>query len=375
MKVLHLDHSSQLGGGQLGLLRYLRQPSPFERALLILEDGPLAEQARRTSVPVEVQDTRGSKARLLLGFRGIARAVRSSEADMVVANSLRAAIVLAFIPLNGSAKIYYIREDMSPEQISGLKRWIVVNVVLRRFQGFLANSRWTATTLPPTLRDRPLRVAYPVSGITADDVEKASAHPRSPSSVPFVIGYLGRISEWKGVHVIIKAAHDLKRQRPDADFVVRIAGSPIFEKHSYFDAVKQEAANGPATIEFVGQIADVSEFLREVTVLVHASLRPEPFGQVIVQALGNGAPLIATRGGGPSEVLDEDRTGILVPPGDAISLTDALIRLIDNPEERETLSENGLRAATSFTDDATSAALDSALGTWMPTRHSVKDSR
>jgi glycosyltransferase involved in cell wall biosynthesis len=72
-------------------------------------------------------------------------------------------------------------------------------------------------------------------------------------------------------------------------------------------------------------------------VLVHASVTPEPFGQVILEGMAAGVPVIASRAGGPAEILRHDATGVLYQPGDEEALAGAMHRLRD-PLLRERLS-------------------------------------
>jgi glycosyltransferase involved in cell wall biosynthesis len=66
---------------------------------------------------------------------------------------------------------------------------------------------------------------------------------------------------------------------------------------------------------FTGFRPDVPEMLQLLDVVAHASIDPEPFGRVIAEALAMKRPVIATRAGGPTEIIDDSRTGFLVPPG------------------------------------------------------------
>jgi glycosyltransferase involved in cell wall biosynthesis len=72
-------------------------------------------------------------------------------------------------------------------------------------------------------------------------------------------------------------------------------------------------------------------------VLVHASTIPEPFGQVILEGMAAGVPVIAAGAGGPAEILEHGRTGILYEPNDGAALAGCMRRLQD-PALRERLS-------------------------------------
>jgi glycosyltransferase involved in cell wall biosynthesis len=80
-------------------------------------------------------------------------------------------------------------------------------------------------------------------------------------------------------------------------------------------------------VEFRGFREDVWAELAMMDVFVHASITPEPFGQVIVEAMLAGVPVIASAGGGPSEILTDGVDGLLYPAGDVDALVEALQRL------------------------------------------------
>jgi glycosyltransferase involved in cell wall biosynthesis len=76
------------------------------------------------------------------------------------------------------------------------------------------------------------------------------------------------------------------------------------------------------------------------TVYVQPSRR-EPFGMALVEAMACGLPVVATRVDGPSEIIDDGRTGLLVEPGDAADLAAAIERVVRNPDLARELAEAG----------------------------------
>jgi glycosyltransferase involved in cell wall biosynthesis len=89
---------------------------------------------------------------------------------------------------------------------------------------------------------------------------------------------------------------------------------------------------------FAGFRADVPALLQSVDALAHASIEPEPFGRVIVEAMAARLPIVATAAGAVPEILEDGRTGLLVPPGDAGRLALALQRLMREPDLRQRLA-------------------------------------
>jgi glycosyltransferase involved in cell wall biosynthesis len=101
-------------------------------------------------------------------------------------------------------------------------------------------------------------------------------------------------------------------------------------------------------VEFLGFVDNVSDVLVGIDCLVHASVIPEPFGQVVVEGMAAGLPVIASAEGGPAEVITDGVDGLLCPPGDSHALAELLQRLASDPEDRHRLGEAGRRRARDF---------------------------
>jgi glycosyltransferase involved in cell wall biosynthesis len=81
-------------------------------------------------------------------------------------------------------------------------------------------------------------------------------------------------------------------------------------------------------------------------VMVHASVLPEPGAQVLFEAMAEGCPVVATRGGGVSEIVDDGVTGLLVPPRDAGAMAEAITTILLDRDKAKRMGEAGYRKAT-----------------------------
>ena len=90
---------------------------------------------------------------------------------------------------------------------------------------------------------------------------------------------------------------------------------------------------------------------------MHCSVRPEPFGQVVLEGMAAGVPVIAAAAGGPTELVTDGVDGILTTPGDAAELAGALRRLVDEPELRAMLAAAARERSGEFTPERTAARL------------------
>src|SRR5262249_32317760 len=110
-----------------------------------------------------------------------------------------------------------------------------------------------------------------------------------------------------------------------------VIGAVSVEK-SYKSEMEELARklNLEGSVIFTGQREDVADILRDVDIVVHPSLS-EGLSNVILEAMAAAIPVVATRVGGTPELVREGVTGLLVPPGNASDLAQAIGRLLDEP--------------------------------------------
>ncbi|MEI6871225.1 MAG: glycosyltransferase [Verrucomicrobiota bacterium] len=197
----------------------------------------------------------------------------------------------------------------------------------------------------------PRRVIY--EGIVA-----RAAAPKNTNISPR-IGLVGRLARWKGQHIFLSAAAQVRRQFPSARF--EIIGSAMFGEETYEQEIRAQttALELDDCVEFTGFRRDVPQRIDQLDVLVHASTTGEPFGQVITEGMIAGKPVVATHGGGVPEIVVHGVTGLLVPMGDADEMAKAICWLLANPEQAHTMGEAGReRALNHFTVDKTAPLLE-----------------
>lgn len=120
------------------------------------------------------------------------------------------------------------------------------------------------------------------------------------------------------------------------------------EEHAFQREVLDRASRQGlrSRLHVVPFVNDVGRALRALDVVLHTSLKPEPFGRVIVEAMASGIPVVAARAGGVPEILEDGVDGLLVCPGDADDYARAVLKLEGSPEGRSGM----VRAATRKVD-------------------------
>jgi glycosyltransferase involved in cell wall biosynthesis len=172
---------------------------------------------------------------------------------------------------------------------------------------------------------------------------------------------VARIAEWKGQHLFLEAAEIVSRSRPDVRF--RLVGTAMFGEEAYFDRLRGIAARPGLTtrVEFTGRVVDPVPHYDDFTVAVACSIEPEPFGQVLVEAMARGCAVVAPAEGGPAEVVTHEFDGLVVPPRDAPALAAAILRLLEEDGLRQMLAAAALKTVRDYTLEETARRFDAVL--------------
>lgn len=360
LRVTMVDHSADPGGGQLGLLRYLQDVRDLDVSVILLTGGPLVEEFRKTGHRVTVLDDDGTFTfgRAPFYSRRFAAAVRDHEPDVIVANSLYCTVTMAFAVLPRKIKrVYYSRVSM--ETLKGVKRLLAMCFFFRQFDGFLANSEWTKSCIPPALARRPVRVAYPISGV---DEHSGRARPvDSGQGRDIVIASLSRPDRWKGTDILIDAVSNLPSRIDGRPIRLDIYGGTFFSDPAFVEEIRESASRSDVPIRFLGHVDDVDPILDTADVIVLSTRFPEPFGQVVVQGLAHGALVVVPDQGGPMEVVNDGTNGLAFKSGDAESLRSTLERALRDPAEMIRLTINGRSVVAQFSDDQMRRMLETAI--------------
>ncbi len=359
-RVVFVDHCALRSGGELALARLL--PSLDVDAHVILgEEGPLVQVLESLNISLEVlplaDDTGGLRKddvrpgrvpwRSLVGTaRSVSvlrRRLRELRPDLVHTNSLKAALYGGLAGrLAGVPVVWHIRDriadDYLPRPAVGLVR-LAARVLP---SAVIANSSMTMATLG--------RVRRPNAVVPSPVEERSTGRPRMSDDGHLRIAIVGRLAPWKGQHVFLEA---FARAFPDGDARAVVVGGALFGEHDYAERLHADARRlGIAErTTFTGHVDEIDEVLSGVDVLVHASVTPEPFGQVVVEGMAAGVAVIAAAAGGPAEVVDHGVDGLLHEPGDVEDLAGCLRRLADDPALRERLAARGRRRAAAFRPD------------------------
>lgn len=144
----------------------------------------------------------------------------------------------------------------------------------------------------------------------------------------------GRLTRWKGAESVIDAAARLKALRPQRDFLILIVGDGDAGFRNTL-AKRVEARGVDDVVRLLDAVGDMAAAYKISSLVLSASIEPEAFGRVAVEAQAMGRPVIATDHGGARETVTHAESGWLYPPGDAEALANAIHHALDlGPSER-----------------------------------------
>ena len=359
-KVLFLDHTGSLGGAELFLLDIARDNLGTSQVVLFA-DGPFRERLEESGVEVKVLQApeavsgisrEGGLGKDLLavpGVLGLARRVArlARDYEVLYANSQKALFIGALAgKIAGKPVIWHQHDLLTADHFSRGHRRLSVLSSNHLISRVITCSKATAEALVEGGgRAETIRVVYngidssPFESIVEAEVEELRRELGLEGEK--VVGVFSRLAPWKGQHVLLETLPRL----PGVHAL--LVGEAIFGEQDYAKSLRQrsKALDVEDRVHFVGFRRDIPQLMRLSDVVAHTSVAPEPFGRVIVEGMLAHSPVVATRAGGTVEIIDDEASGILVPPGDTKSLAEAIRSLLDNPDKARTLAEAGYEAA------------------------------
>lgn len=360
-RILFIDHSSVLGGGELSLLDIARHFRDSSRVVL-LEEGPFEERLQDACVDVHVIDGREQigkvvregglmqDLRVVPGVLQVAARVarQASGFDVLYANSQKSMIVAALSGLLvRKPVVWHLRDLITTDHFSRTHCRLVTVFTNLFVNRVIANSQATREAII-AMGVNAERVFTVYNGI--DETPFLCVTPDQATAVRAELGLLNvptvgvfsRLCHWKGQHILVEALRDL----PGVHAL--IVGGPLFqEDYRYEEALRRQVVEADLVdrVHFLGFRSDIPQLMHAVDVVVHTSTAPEPFGRVIAEGMLARKPVVATQAGGAQEIIQPGKTGWLVPAGDPATLREALAKLLTDHALAERLSEAGRQEA------------------------------
>jgi glycosyltransferase involved in cell wall biosynthesis len=368
LRVVYLDHTGVPSGAELALARLLPGLPDVDASVILAEDGPLADHLRHAGAAVELLELAPGARRLdrsRVGTRipvgavgatagyvvRLARRLRALDPDIVHANSLKAGVYggLAARMLRRPF-VWQIHDRLATDYMPAAATRLIRTMLATLPDGVIANSETTRATLGRLRRPVVRTIGNALPAALLDNGAPPVEHD------PLRVGLIGRIAPWKGQDVFLQA---FARAFGDDTTRAVIVGAPLFGQDDVQRSLHElaEKLRIDDRVEFRGFRDDVAAELTRLDVVVHASTLPEPFGQVVVEGMAAGLPVVAAVPGGPAEIVADGLNGLLYPAGDTVALAQAMRTLADDPALRARLGASARQRAADFSAARIGAAV------------------
>ena len=158
-----------------------------------------------------------------------------------------------------------------------------------------------------------------------------------------LIGLVGNLKPWKGQELVINAMDQLRDEFPDV--VCLLIGATSDDATDYRRDIEQliDRRGLNNRVLMTGFRSDVANYVNLLDIQVHASVAPEPFGRVLLEAMALCKPLVASNAGGVPEIVIDGTTGLLFEPKNVDALADCLKQLLRDPARARMFGTAGRR--------------------------------
>lgn len=163
----------------------------------------------------------------------------------------------------------------------------------------------------------------------------------------WLISNVGRLDGWKGQDYFLYAMAEVIQSQPNTKALIVGAPHAAPWSQAYYQRLKQLVTDLQISehVIFTGFRTDIPHIMAASDVLVHSSSEPEPFGRVVVEGMLAGRPVIATAAGGVLDIIENQVTGLLVPPKNAPLMAKAIQQLLQNREQARIMGQRAQQQA------------------------------
>ena len=282
----------------------------------------------------------------------LCRIIKKYKIDIVHTNTAWGFDAMIAAKISGVPHIWHIREGMGDnsaaivhfpfQKYPNIIRWIMDKLSSK----IIANSKFTASLAAPYFPKNKMEVIYN----SLPDEWFVKKTPNQDTKLEFIIGTVANVTAiWKNHLLVIQVANVIKNKYFDSNIKFHIYGDLPADDSSYYSRLKNiiKTLELTDTVFFMGR-KDAQEIYKTIGILFHPS-GYEGFGRIFIEAMSQGVPVIAVKGGGADELIDDGKTGYKVDKDRVEDCAERIIELVKSPDIYNQIADNGFEyASTKF---------------------------
>ena len=338
MKILQVCSAKMLGGGEqhvIDLIRALIERG-HELHLAVRRNSSLCQAL--LEVPVEWHELPLRNALDIFSAKQIAAIIKENKIDVVHAHVARDYPIAGIATKLSPAKLFLTRHHFNPIKSNFLYRWAIGTAI--NLIAVSASVKAELVKAFPALAKRTVIIPNWVDSDGIATLGKAEAREALGIKRKFAIGMIGEISPVKNQELFVKAAHDLMTVRIFTEIDFFIIGEASSQNQNYQQYINsllnQFNSDIKGQVKLTGKIADIKTKLAAFDIILIPSIN-EGFSLVLVEAMAAGVAVIAANVGAMAEIVQNEKTGLLIEPQNSQAIAQAIKRLLENDELRKKL--------------------------------------
>lgn len=340
-RILYVDiHGVVWGGGQLSLLGILENidRKRFLPIVALPYEGDLSERIRSLGIEAEIIPFGTVKnINIFATFFSVIKFclfIKRKKIDLVHTNALRATFYAGLAAkISGVPLIWHARDLRATRWVDRLLSSLTTHII--------AISEIVAERFPWFIRGRQISLIY--NGIDIEKFKPGLKNTQIMSEFSIdknmkVIGTVGHLVSRKGQEIFLQVASKILQHLADVKFLV--VGEDVHQKGAHkkeLEFLAQELKIKDKVI-FTGFRNDIIEMMSVIDVFIFP-FKDEAFGRAVIEAMAMAKPVIAYRHGALTEIIQDNETGLLVTADNPDELAEAIIRLINNPDDAERIGK------------------------------------
>ncbi|OHR74232.1 hypothetical protein HMPREF3291_04405 [Bacillus sp. HMSC76G11] len=342
--VLFLDHAIEMGGAEHSLYYLIKfiNKQHIKPILMAPSKSKLANMVNKLGEKVSYNEMDSPKGVLsfLRNIFKIKKYMRENSIEVIYCNTYRTIIYGVMLKLVTSCKVVWHVRDFYNN-----------NLLKSIYSTFSNKIICISNPIAEQFREKDSgKISVIYNGV---DLEKYNSKQvpgdlKQELGLPvetLLIGMVGRIDRWKGIHLLIEAANYLVNDLNKKEFVFIIVGASILtDDQSYPNELKEmvQTFNLSKNVVFVGQRSDIPNVMKSFDLTVNYSDN-EPFGRVIIESLAMGTPVVVNNTGGAPEIIENVGYGRITKGRDAMLLANAILeetsKEVDEVEKRKLMNK------------------------------------